>query len=243
VKRRSILLIVVALAAFAAIANATVFAYRTLSGQVKVVDITTGQDQTTITQYGLACAGFYIKGAGSGDTVTNDTGLPDAGTNYQDTSIANSTSGWYGVKVELGKEACSYYNTSSGNTNTLYETATVYINVTNGAWYFKDILGFGYPKGFTPSPIYVTPVVNQTLTNSNIAYAYLIIKNATSGDLIAKVDLKSGEVKVYGSSGLPIPLSSGQGLRIDLELRATGPVSLDNFTVQFYVSTKSETPS
>jgi hypothetical protein len=245
-RRRSLILALLGLVAIAAVVNATVFAYRTLFGHVKVVDITSGQNQSTITQYGLACTGFYIKGVGSGtDTVTDDTGLPNAGTNSQDTSIANPGNGkWYGVKVVLGNEACSYTNTSSGHTNTLYETADVYINVTNGAWYFKDILGFGYPTGFTPSPIYVMPAVSQTLSNTNITYAYLLIMNASTGDLIAKVDLKSGNV--YDSSGSqlssPITLNSGQGLRIDLDLCATGEVNLDEFTVQFYVSAKNETP-
>jgi len=233
-EKRHFIFAVLALAAALAVVNATVFAVRTLQGEVKVVDATANQNESTIVQFGAACAGFYING-GTQDTIGDDGLLPEAGTNDQ-SKIADTSSGWYGVSVELGDKACEWTNTTSGNTNTLYSTAKVYINVSQGKWYFKDILGFGYPKDFSPSPIYVTLVVSEPLDDANIADAKLKIYNATDGSLLFEMDLKTAS-----TSGVQM-LYDGNGYRIDLELKATGAVSLDTFTIDFYVATENEQP-
>lgn len=233
-KHKTLLLIIAVALTTLAIVNASVFAYRTLQGQVSATDITTGQDETTIQNLGPACSGFYIYGASTGNTIGDSGVLPSAGTNYQST-WPSGASNWYGVKVELGDKACEWTNSGTGNTNTLYKKATVYINVTNGDWYFKDILGFGYPSGVQPSPIYVWIKVDSALSDPNIAYANLILYDS-SGNQVGIIDLKS--TNTYG----PFTLYSGDGYQIDLDLSATGSVSNAQFTVLFYVSTSSEPP-
>lgn len=232
-RRRATLLVILAAVAALSVANASVFAYRTLYGNVKIADITQGQDQTSITQYGLACVGFYTS-----DSIKDRGVLPTAGTNYNAAPIGTtSTGGWYGVNVVPGDVACSWTNTSTNNTNTLYKTATVYINVTNGDWYFKDILGFGYPNiTSSPSPAYVIVRVEGALSNTNITEALLKIYDASSGNLIGQIDLKNN------GDYINFTLTPGQGVQIDLDLSATGAVSLDNFTVRFYISPSSEQP-
>jgi hypothetical protein len=237
-EKKHAILAALALVAALAVVNATVFAYRTLYGQVKVTDATSNQDENTIIQFGAACAGFYINDGETQDTIGDDGLLPTAGTNNQAT-IANPSNGWYGVKVELGEKACEWTNTTSSKTNTLYASATVYINVTQGKWLFKDILGFGYPKGFQPSPIYVTPVVSTPLDDSDITNARLILYDANTNSKVLEIDLKTGTV-ISGST--PLTLSDGQGYRINIELEASGTVNLDKFTIDFYVSTMPETP-
>ncbi|GAB6148412.1 hypothetical protein [Stetteria hydrogenophila] len=236
-RRRYALMAVVFVAAVTvAVVNATAFIYRTLYGEVKVTDITAGQTEATIAQYGIACTGFYIKGAPSGNTIQTQDALPDAGTNNEALAGGNSTN-WYGVKVVLGDKACEWTQSTTGETNTLYRDATAYINVTNGDWYFKDILGFGYPSVITsPAPIYVTLYVVTPLSNSNITNARLIVYNAATGALEASIDLKSTTMST------PIQLYPGDGLQIDLQLSTTGSVSSDSFTVRFYVATSPETP-
>ena len=232
-RRRHLVFVAVALVAALAVVNATVFAIRTLHGQVKIVEAS-GTTKSDVTQYGAACAGFYTWDGSSG-TVTGDAGLPKAGTNANATAAGSIPGSWYGVEVVWGDKACEWTN------NTLYASATVYINVSQGHWYFKDILGFGYPSGFTPSPIYVTPKVSTLLDDPNIASAKLIIykNDGSTVTRVLTVDLKSGSV-LTGST--PITLNAGEGLQLDLELEASGAVSLDEFTVDFYVSSSSESP-
>ena len=221
-----------------AVANASIFAYKGLSGSVKVTDVTSGQNENTIINYGPACAGFYVKGAGSSDTIGDSELLPDAGTNYNGATWSPG-SGWYGAKVSLGEKACEWTNSTSSKTDALYKSVTINVNVTTGTWFFKDLIGFGYPKKFNPSQVFVSLVANKTLSDSNIVSAFLVVKNAADGTTVMKINLKNGNI-VSGSN--PITLNAGDGLRIDLWLTSSGSVSSDSFTIGFYVSPSSETP-
>ncbi|ADI31331.1 hypothetical protein [Staphylothermus hellenicus] len=235
-KRRYVSLAIIILAVtIVAVVNGTAFIYRTLQGNVQVTDITSGQNEGTIAQYGMACTGFYVKGADSGNTIHSDI-LPDAGTNH-DVSITSSGSEWYGVKVDWGDIACQWDNTTDQQTYTLYKSATINVKVTNGDWYFKDLLGFGYPSVITgPDTIYVRIKVASPLTNSNIDSAKLIIYDASTQSQAGVIYLRSNTLSN------PIQLSPGDGFQIDLELSATGSVSSDSFTVLFYVSSSNEAP-
>jgi len=232
-RNKWLLIAIIMIAASMAIVNATVFAYRYLSGSVNAV-ASTGLNADQAAALGAACSGFYIKGAPSGNTISNDTVLPDGGTNNN--NVINTGTAWLGVKVDFtnSEPACQWSDNSG--TNTLYESATVYLNVSTGTWYIKDFLAFGYPhiKDTMPSPIYVTIKPTTVLNDPNIAEARLLIyKNNV---LERTIDLTSS------SSSEPVQLNPGDGLQLDLELRATGTVSNAAFNVGFYVATTNEQP-
>lgn len=231
----AVLLVIVAVASLGVV-NASVFLYRSLTGNVQVTDLTS-LTESNLGNAGMACTGFYIKGATSGNTVSNDYQLPNAGTNAPDANWSVGRSGYNGLKVTLHNPVCQWTNTSDGTTNTLYGHAHFDFNLTNGAWYFQDVLGFGYPKAITsPSPVYVWINVNQSLTDSNIVSAELIIykTDGTTTTQVASIDLKS-----TGITSTPITLNSGEALQIDVMINVTGSVTSDSFTVGFYVSSSS----
>jgi len=233
--RRWIALAVVLFAASLAVVNATVFAYRYLTGSVSAV-ASTGLTNETAAELGAACTGFYINNATTGDTIANDTVLPTAGTNNEDYVNTNTTS-WLGVKVDFSNAVPSCQWEDGVGINTLYESATVYLNVSAGTWYVKDFLGFGYPlldPAVQPDPVYVTVKPTQALSNANITSAEVLIY--ANGTLIGTVDLTNT------SSSVSFQLSPGDGVQLDLRVRAIGEVSDAGFELGFYVSTTSEAP-
>jgi hypothetical protein len=234
--RKWLALAVVLFAASLAVVNATVFAYRYLQGNVEVV-ASTGLTNETAAQLGAGCTGFYILGTASGDTITNSSVLPEGGTNY-DNQI-NTGTDWLGIKVDFtGIPASCSWSDGTG-TNTLYSGAKVYLNVSQGTWYVKDFLAFGYPlldPAVQPAPIYVTIKPTTVLSDPNIAAAQLLVYDADTGALLATIDLTSS------TSSAQIQLSPGQGVQLDLKVTATGTVTGASFEVGFYVATTSEAP-
>jgi hypothetical protein len=83
--------------------------------------------------------------------------------------------------------------------------------------------------------VYVYIKVEQQITDTNINTAYLYIYKGRT--LVATVNLKEGEV-----TGAPITLDPGDGLQLDLSIRATGTTSA-TFKVGFYATySSSEAP-
>jgi hypothetical protein len=232
---RWLALAVILVAASLAVVNATVFAYRYLSGTVEAV-ASTGLYASSAARLGAACTGFYILGASSGDTIANTSVLPSGGTNYYNT--INTGSQWLGVKVDFNNAVPACEWTDNAGTNTLYESASVYLNVSSGTWYVKDFLAFGYPlldPNTQPATIYVTIKPTTVLSDPNIASAELIIYD-DSGTQVGTIDLTSA------ASSAQVTLSPGKGIQLDLRIRATGPVTGANFELGFYVATTSEQP-
>ena len=241
-RSRWLVVAVLVIAASLAVVNATVFAYRQLSGTLKVVESTGLGSASDAAKLGAACTGFYIKGTTSDDTIFDNV-LPDGGKNHEN-QVNNDNNNPLGVKVKLSEPACSWQSTTdSSKDNVLYATAEVSLNVTNGTWYAKDIIAFGYPQLDTsvqPSSVYVWPKVKQTIdttTYTQIQAAYLQIYK--DGSLVMKVDLTTGNI-VYGSSY--IELNPGAGFQIDLNVTSSGSVSDVPFKIGFYVSTSTEAP-
>jgi hypothetical protein len=163
---------------------------------------------------GIACVGFYSSAAQSGIN------LPPAGTNYNAKTYGTET-----ISVETGLAVCQWDSYS------LYESIDVTIPVTVGSWYIKDLYGFGY-RGVSGDPtVYVYIKVEDLADETGIDTAYLYIYKGRS--LVATVDLKSGTV-----TRSPITLDPGDGLQLDLSIRATGTTSV-TFKVGFYATYSS----
>jgi hypothetical protein len=146
--------------------------------------------------------------------------LPDAGTNYD-----AQTYGENKITVTLGLVVCQWDSYS------LYESITVNVPITVGSWYIKDLYGFGYYGTASDPTVYVYIKVEDPADETGIDTAYLYIYKGRS--LVATVDLKSGTV-----TGSPITLSPGDGLQLDLSIRATGTTSV-TFKVGFYATYSS----
>ena len=216
--KRFVPVIALVIAAIAlATVNATVFAYRWMQGTVTVAGPTAAR--------GVACVGFYSSAAQSGISPTY---LPQAGTNYNAKTYGTNT-----ISVTPGIPVCQW--TVGTTTYSLYESISVNVPITVGSWYIKDFYGFGYNGTATDPTVYVYIKVEQPINDANIDTAYLYIYKG--GTLVATVDLKTGSV--IG----PITLSPGNGLQLDLSIRATGATSSATFKVGFYATySSSETP-
>jgi len=194
---RRLLVLLVALVAIVGVVNATVYAYRWMTGTVNIV----GPDQAT----GAACTGFYSSADQEG------IGLPGVGTNYDAKTYGDNT-----ITVTPGDIVCTFDGYK------LYESISVIIPVTVGSWYIQDFYGFGY-KGVTGDPtVYVYFRVDDDATDNGIlTTAYLIIRD-TEGKEIARLNLLT-----LGAQRGPIALSPGSGLRLDLYFDAsdTGTVT------------------
>jgi hypothetical protein len=194
--------------------NATVFAYRWMQGTVTVKGPTEAK--------GVACVGFYSSGS-----ERSYGGLPAAGTNNN-----APTYGTYTISVTPYQVVCQWA------TYSLYESIDVTIPVTVGSWYIKDFYGFGYYGTASDPTVYVYIKVEDLANEAGIYAAYLYIYKGSS--LVAEVDLKTGSVTY--TSGTNIPLNSGEGLQLDLFIRATDTTTA-TFKVGFYVTYSStETP-
>jgi len=213
---RRLLLLVVAVVALVGVVNATVYAYRWITGTVTIV----GSDQAT----GAACTGFYS----SADQRGID--LPNVGTNYN-----APTYGSYEISVTPGDVVCNW--TIDDTEYKLYESIEVEIPITVGSWYIQDFYGFGYYRG-PPSKVYVYFRVDKDATDNNIlTTAYLIIRG-TDGNEVARLNLLE-----LGAQTSAIELSPGSGLRLDLYFDA-GDTGTVRFKVGVYVTQESgESPS
>jgi len=211
---RKLILVLIAIVVLVGVVNATIYAYRWLTGQVIVAGPTEAR--------GVACTGFYSSAAQSGIT------LPAAGTNYN----AQTYDG-YTITVTPGDVVCQW--TIDTTTYYLYESIKVSIPVTVGSWYIQDFYGFGY-NGTTGDPtVYVWFRVEETNLSSLLTTAYLIIR-APDGTEVVRLDLSS-----TGNMIGPFTLSPGSGWRLDLYIDAANSGTA-SFKVGVYVSQSAETP-
>ena len=209
---RRLLVLLVAVVALIGVVNATVYAYRWMTGTINIA----GPDQAT----GAACTGFYSSAAQSGIN------LPSAGTNYN-----APTYGGNGINVTTGDVVCEW--TIDSNKYFLYESITVTINVTVGSWYIHDFYGFGF-KNNTGDPVYVYFRVETPATG--LTSAYLRIYNATDGSFITSLNLTES-----GDQTSAITLYPNKALKLSLffDAPSAGTVS---FKIGVYVSQTTETP-
>ena len=211
---RKLILVLIAIVVLVGVVNATIYAYRWLTGQIIVSGPTEAK--------GVACTGFYSSAAQS------DITLPAAGTNYN----AQTYDG-YTITVTPGDVVCQW--TIDTTTYYLYESIEVSIPVTVGSWYIQDFYGFGY-NGTTGDPtVYVWFRVEETNLSSLLTTAYLIIR-APDGAEVGRLDLTSTG-NMIGS----FTLSPGSGWRLDLYIDAANSGTA-SFKVGVYVSQSAETP-
>ena len=211
---RRLLLLVVAVVALVGVVNATVYAYRWITGTVEVA----GPGAAT----GAACTGFYSSRAQSGIN------LPSVGTNYNAPTYGTET-----ISVTPGDVVCQW----GTRPYELYESIEVEIPITVGSWYIQDFYGFGY-KGTTGTDptVYVYFRVDGAADSGILTKAYLIIRD-TSGNEIASLDLLT-----LGDQTSAIELSPGDGLRLDLYFDAKSTITSTvkvSFKVGVYVTQES----
>jgi len=210
--RRTAALLLVAVVALASVVNATVFAYRWLSGTINIA----GPEEAS----GAACTGFYSAADQQGIN------LPILGTNYDAPTYGLNT-----ITVETGDVVCQW--TYGGKTYYLYESIAITIPVTVGSWYIQDFYAFGYYGTETDPTVYVYFRVEDDATDGGyLNTTYLIIRDS-GGTEITRLNLLT-----LGSQTTAIRLSPGSGLRLDLYLDAatSGTVS---FKVGVYVTQES----
>jgi hypothetical protein len=210
---RRLLVLLVALVAIVGVVNATVYAYRWMTGTVNIA----GPDQAT----GAACTGFYSSAAQSGID------LPSVGTNYNAPTYGTNT-----ITITPGDVVCQW--TVGENTYYLYESITVNIPITVGSWYIQDFYGFGYYRGNVPVYVYFR-VDDDAADGGILTTAHLIIRRP-DGTEIARLNLLT-----LGAQTSAIMLSPGSGLRLDLyfDARSTGTVI---FKVGVYVTQEPGEP-
>ncbi|MGC8983126.1 MAG: hypothetical protein ACP5KA_05195 [Desulfurococcaceae archaeon] len=216
------ILIGIVLASMVAV-NAAVFAYRWLTATITV--------QPPTQASGAACTGFYSSSAQPGI----DNYLPKAGTNYNAVTYGTNT-----ITVTPGSPVCQW--TVGTTTYSLYESIHVSMQLTNGSWYIRDFYGFGYNGTAGGPKVYVWINVSETVKpTTDIAWAELRVYNATTGELVAIIDLLTNQYK-YGT--LPIELKPGEALQLDLNFKSTASSEKTySFKVTFYVSQQpSEAP-
>jgi hypothetical protein len=130
--------------------------------------------------------------------------------------------------------------TVDATTYKLYEGITVDVPITVGSWYIKNFYGFGYNGTATDPLVYVYIKVEQSIDDTNIVVANLILYNASASAEVAEVAVIDLTTKSVTG---PIMLRPGNGLQLDLQINATrtGTPSA-TFKVGFYVSQKEEAP-
>ena len=213
---RRLLLLVVAVVALVGVVNATVYAYRWMTGTVNIA----GPGEAR----GAACTGFYSSTHQNIPVAY----LPEVGKNYNAPTYGSDSNS---ISVTPEDPVCTFYSYN------LYESISVTIPITVGSWYIQDFYGFGYYGTDEDPTVYVYFRVDETNLSNLLTTAYLIIRN-TNGGQIARLDLLT-----YGAQTDPIQLSPRGGLRLDLYLDAsnTGTVK---FKVGVYVTQESgEAPS
>jgi len=218
---RRLILLVVALVALVGVVNATVYAYRWITGKVQIAPASEAG--------GAACTGFY-----SSAVQPDISGyLPPAGTNYNAPTYGTET-----ISVTPGDVVCQWTNETSGNQVQLYEGIDVSIPITVGSWYIQDFYGFGYYNGTDPVYVYFR-LEDNAADDSYLSTAKLIVYKVSDSTttFVGQYDLLSSS----GTQWYITSLSSGEALRLDLRFDATraGTVS---FTVGVYVSQENEAP-
>jgi hypothetical protein len=213
---RRLLVLVVAAVALIGVVNATVFAYRWMTGTVEI----SGPSGVT----GAACTGFYSSAAQRGID------LPSAGTNYNAQTYGTNT-----ITVTPGDVTCQW------DTYKLYESIEVSIPVTVGSWYIQDFYGFGY-HGSTGDPtVYVWFRLEDDATDGNyLTTAKLVIYKVDSSGTATYVT----ELNLLGSTGTYVSagsLNPGEAYRLDLRLDAASAGTV-SFKVGVYVSQENEAP-
>ncbi len=211
---RRLLLLVVAVVALVGVVNATVYAYRWMTGNITI----SGPGGAI----GAACTGFYSSAAQSGID------LPNVGTNYNAPTYGTNT-----ITVTHGDVVCQW--TVDSSTYNLYESITVTIPITVGSWYIQDFYGFGYKGTNGDQAVYVWFRVEETNVSSLLTTAYLIIREPDE-TVVNKLDLSSAG-NMIGS----FTLSPGSGWRLDLYIDAANSGTA-SFKVGVYVSQRAETP-
>lgn len=166
---RKILLLTIALITILAVVNATVYAYRWMTGTITVGDATTAT--------GAACTGFYS----SADQ--ENIPLPKAGTN-----AGHPTYGSNRILVTPGNTACRF------NGHSLYESINVELNITTGYWYIQDFYGFGYYQGSAPVYVYFR-LEDDANDNGILETAILRLRNATNDAYVNELDLLQGTMR------------------------------------------------
>jgi len=209
---RRLLLLVVAVVALVGVVNATVYAYRWITGTVTIA----GSDQAT----GAACTGFY---SSTEQGIPNEY-LPEVGKNYNAQTYGSNR-----ISVSTGDVVCEW------NGYKLYESIEVSIPITVGSWYIQDFYGFGYYRG--TGSVYVYFRVDDDATDGDyLATAYLIIRDTEGGEKARLNLLSSGDQKG------PIELSPRDGLRLDLYFDAKSTITNTvtvKFKVGVYVTQES----
>jgi hypothetical protein len=214
---RRLLVLVVAAVALIGVVNATVFAYRWMTGTITI----SGPSEAT----GAACTGFYSSAAQSGID------LPSVGTNYNAQTYGTNT-----ITVTPGDVSCQWGTTPYE----LYESIDVNIPVTIGSWYIQNFYGFGY-KGVTGDPtVYVWFRLEDPATDGGYLTTAKLVIYKVVGDTVTYVT----ELDLLGSTGSYVyagSLNPGEAFRLDLRLDAAsaGEVS---FKVGVYVSQEYEAP-
>ena len=213
---RRLILLVVAVVALVGVVNATVYAYRWITGTVQIAPASEAG--------GAACTGFYS----STEQSIPNAYLPEVGKNYNAQTYGSNR-----ISVSTGDVVCEW------NGYKLYESIEVEIPITVGSWYIQDFYGFGYYNG--TDPVYVWFRLEGPATDGDyLSTAKLVIyKVSSSGtpSYVTELDLL-GSTGDYVSAG---SLNPGQAFRLDLRFDATsnGTVS---FTVGVYVSQENEAP-
>jgi len=218
---RRLLVLVVAAVALIGVVNATVFAYRWMTGNITI----SGPSEAT----GAACTGFYSSVAQS------DIDLPSVGTNYNAPTYGTST-----ITVTPGNTVCQW--TVGSSTYNLYESITVDIPVTVGSWYIQDFYGFGYHGASTDPTVYVWFRLEDPATDGGyLTTAKLVIYKVDSSGTptyVTELDLL-GSTGDYVSAG---SLNPGEAFRLDLRLDASSAGTV-SFKVGVYVSQENEAPA
>ena len=211
--RRYIVVGILGIALVAAVATAAAFAYRWMAGTATVAPATEAQ--------GAACTGFYSSAAEPGIT------LPVAGTNYDAPTYGN-----YTIQVTTGAPTCQW--TVNNTSYTLYDSITLNLPLTVGAWYIKDVYGFGYNGTANESPVYVTLKVEEPMVNVTTAKLILYLTNGTTISYAGALDLTA-------SNTLTLQLQPGEAIQLDL-LVETAQAGTYTFKVGFYASQTAEQP-
>ena len=210
---RRLLVLIVAAVALIGVVNATVFAYRWMTGNITI----SGPSDAT----GAACTGFYS----SVDQPNISDYLPPVGSNAGAPTYGNNS-----IRVTPSNIVCRWAVDSSEYK--LYESIEVEIPVTVGSWYIQNFYGFGYYRG--NGSVYVYFRVDDDAADSGIlTTAYLIIRDTRVAE-ITRLDLKE-----LGNLTDAIRLSPGDALRLDLyfDASSTGTVS---FKVGVYVTQEAD---
>ena len=192
-----------AVAALTAFVAASAFTYRWMEAEVSI--------------NAPMCIGFYSSIDQPGIP------LPTAGTGYN----APTANGDH-ISVKPGAVACEW--SSGSRTYRLYESISMSLPLTPNPWYLKDVYGFGYNGTAKDPPVYVYVKVETPI--SKVEKAELILVNASTDDIVAKIDLTKADT--YG----PIVMNPGTALKIDLWIYAKTKGDY-TFKVGFYATEKA----